>query len=77
MKRVDKYTEAKLTEIVYFPEGKEICRYCPFCISDPSNHKREMCLITSTILPYADVSIEGNCPLCFDIIETTERKAQQ
>ena len=34
-----KYITKTLVRQVYFPEGQEVCRMCPFCIADPSNHK--------------------------------------
>ena len=45
-----KYITKTLVRQVYFPEGEEICRLCPFCVADPSNHKREICNITGEIL---------------------------
>ena len=60
------YTRATLVAQVCFPKGEEICRYCTFCIADPSNHKRELCLLTGSILVHADLCIEGNCPLRFE-----------
>lgn len=48
---------------VHFPEGGEICRLCPFCAADPSNHKREICTITHEILPFAELKIDESCPL--------------
>lgn len=48
---------------VHFPEGGEICRLCPFCVVDPSNHKREICTITHEILPFAELKIDESCPL--------------
>jgi hypothetical protein len=65
-KQVNKYTKALLSHVVYFPEGREVCRFCPFCVTSGFNHRRESCLITGTILPCADISIEGNCPLRFE-----------
>lgn len=66
MKQVNEYTKANLTKTVYFPKGKEICRYCPFCVADGNNHRREACMLTGSILVFADLSIEGNCPLHFE-----------
>ena len=61
---VSEYTTLTLyVHEVHFPKGHEVCRYCPFCVADPSNHKREVCMLTNTILPYADISMEGDCPL--------------
>lgn len=59
----NKYTTKTLIRQVFFPEGHEICRYCPFCVADPSNHKREICQITGEILAFADLVIDGRCPL--------------
>ena len=59
----DKYITKTLIRQVYFPEGQEVCRMCPFCIADPSNHKRERCQITNEILPFADLTIDQRCPL--------------
>lgn len=59
----DKYIIKTLVRQVYFPEGQEVCRMCPFCIADPSNHKRERCQITGEILPFAELVIDGRCPL--------------
>lgn len=36
----DKYITKTLVRQVYFPEGQEVCSMCPFCIADPSNHKK-------------------------------------
>lgn len=58
-----KYITKTLVRQVYFPEGQEVCRMCPFCIADPSNHKRERCQITGEILPFAELVIDGRCPL--------------
>ena len=38
-------------------------RVCPFCVADPSNHKREVCSITGEILPFAELKIDEDCPL--------------
>lgn len=59
----DKYITKTLIRQVYFPEGQEVCRMCPFCIADPSNHKREQCKITGEILPFAELTIDQRCPL--------------
>lgn len=59
----NKYTKKTLIRQVFFPEGHEICRYCPFCVADPSNHKREICQITGEILALADLVTDGRCPL--------------
>lgn len=58
-----KYITKTLVRLVYFPEGEEICRLCPFCVADPSNHKREVCSITGEILPFAELVIDHRCPL--------------
>lgn len=58
-----KYITKTLVRQVYFPEGEEICRLCPFCVADPSNHKREICTITGEILPFAELKIDEDCPL--------------
>lgn len=58
-----KYIAKTLVRQVYFPEGEEICRLCPFCVADPSNHKREVCSITGEILPFAELKIDEDCPL--------------
>ena len=58
-----KYITKTLVRQVYFPEGEEICRLCPFCVMDPSNHKREICNITGEILPFAELKIDEDCPL--------------
>ena len=58
-----KYITKTLVRQVYFPEGQEVCRMCPFCIADPSNHKRERCQITGEILPFAELVFDGRCPL--------------
>ena len=58
-----KYITKTLVRQVYFPEGQEVCRMCPFCIADPSNHKRERCQITGEILPFAELFIDHRCPL--------------
>ena len=42
----NKYTTKTLIRQVFFPEGYEVCRYCPFCVADPSNKTREICQIT-------------------------------
>ena len=60
---VSEYTKLRLELDVAFPKGREVCRSCPFCVADPSNHKREVCMITGTLLSFADISMEGNCPL--------------
>ena len=60
---VSEYTKLRLELDVAFPKGREVCRFCPFCVADPRNHKREVCMITGTLLPFADISMEGNCPL--------------
>ena len=60
---VSEYTKLRLELDVAFPKGREVCRFCPFCVADPSNHKREICFLTHTTLVYADISMEGNCPL--------------
>jgi len=52
----NKYTTKTLIRQVFFPEGYEVCRYCPFCVADPSNKTRE-------ILAFADLVIDGRCPL--------------
>lgn len=59
----DKYITKTLIRQVYFPEGQEVCRMCPFCVADPSNHKRERCEITGEILPFAELKIDNRCPL--------------
>ena len=63
---VGRYISAKLNHTVHFPEGKVYCRYCPFCVADPSNHKREICFATGEILPFAELCIDGRCPLIFE-----------
>ena len=60
---VSEYTKLRLELDVAFPKGKEVCRFCPFCVADGFNHRRESCFITGSILSFADISIEGNCPL--------------
>mgnify|MGYP000591773950 FL=1 len=52
----NKYTTKTLIRQGFFPEGYEVCRYCPFCVADPSNKTRE-------ILAFADLVIDGRCPL--------------
>lgn len=58
-----RYTTKVLVSKVHFPKGQEICRLCPFCVADPSNHKREVCTITGEILPFAELKIDESCPL--------------
>lgn len=62
----DRYVTKTLIHQVYFPEGEEVCRFCPFCVADPSNHKREICQITREILPFAELVIDSRCPLISD-----------
>lgn len=57
------YITKVLVSKVHFPEGQEVCRVCPFCVADPSNHKREICQITGEILAFADLVTDGRCPL--------------
>ena len=57
-----KYITKTLVRQVYFPEGRRFAE-CAFCIADPSNHKRERCQITGEILPFAELVIDGRCPL--------------
>ncbi len=59
----NKYTTKTLIRQVFFPQGYEACRYCPFCVADPSNKTREICQITGEILAFADLVIDGRCPL--------------
>ena len=66
---VSEYTKLRLVLDVALPKGREVCRFCPFCVADPSNHKREVCMITGTLLPFADISMEGNCPLKTKVID--------
>lgn len=58
-----RYITKVLVSKVHFPEGQEVCRVCPFCVADPSNHKREICQITGEILAFADLVTDGRCPL--------------
>ena len=57
------YITKVLVSKVHFPEGQDVCRFCPFCVADPSNHKREVCSITGEILPFAELKIDEDCPL--------------
>ena len=61
--RCSRYITKVLVKKVHFPEGQEVCRVCPFCVADPSNHKREICSITGEILPFAELVIDHRCPL--------------
>lgn len=63
---VDSYKTATLVRQVFFPKGKEVCRYCPYCLSDARNHKRECCVVTGEILPFADLVIDTKCPLIWE-----------
>lgn len=56
-------TKVMPEEKVFFIEGVEICRMCPYCVADPSNHKREICFKTHEILPFAELKIDEDCPL--------------
>lgn len=58
-----RYITKVLVSKVHFPEGQEVCRLCPFCMADLSNHKREIYTITGEILPFAELKIDEDCPL--------------
>lgn len=59
----DEYITKTLIRQVSFPNDEQVCRWCTFCVADPSNHKREICTITHEILPFAELKIDESCPL--------------
>ncbi|MDE6124037.1 MAG: hypothetical protein K2G22_02265 [Eubacterium sp.] len=49
---------------IYFPEGREVCQYCPFCYSEDAL-ERYRCRITPTyrIIPNPFAERAGFCPI--------------
>lgn len=69
----DEYITKTLIRQVIFPKNEQVCRWCTFCVADPSNHKREICKITGEILPFAELTIDERCPLLDTPIKKGER----
>ena len=67
---IDKYRKATLGPLeFYFPvlgtKNGVVCRYCRMCQTDQRDRAREYCLLTEQVLPFADLAIDGRCPLDF------------
>lgn len=75
---IDKYRKATLGPLEFwFPElgakNGTVCRYCRMCQTDPRDRTREYCLLTEQVLPFADLAIDGRCPLDFGEEDHNER----
>lgn len=69
--KIDTYIKATLgTLTFYFPvrgtKNTLVCRSCRMCQTDPRDRTREYCLLTEQVLPFADLTIDGRCPLRFE-----------
>lgn len=67
---IDKYIKATLGPLeFYFPvlgaKNSIVCRSCRMCQTDPRDRTREYCQLTEQPLPFADLAIDGRCPLGF------------
>ena len=67
---IDKYSKATLGPLeFYFPvlgaKNSIVCRSCRMCQTDPRDRTREYCQMTEQPLPFADLAIDGRCPLDF------------
>ena len=68
---IDKYIKATLGPLeFYFPvlgaKNSIVCRNCRMCQTDPRDRTREYCQLTEQPLPFADLAIDGRCPLRFE-----------
>lgn len=75
---IDKYRKATLGPLdFWFPElgakNGVVCRYCRMCQTDPRDRTREYCQLTEQVLPFADLAIDGRCPLDFGEEDHNER----
>lgn len=75
---IDKYRKATLGPLeFYFPvlgaKNSIVCRSCRMCQTDPRDRTREYCLLTEQVLPFADLAIDGRCPLDFGEEDHNER----
>lgn len=61
--KVLSYTTASAIIKVNFPENRVVCKFCPFCVSDYRNRKRECCFLTEELLVFDDLTLGNNCPL--------------
>ena len=69
--KIDTSIKAKLGPLeFYFPvlgaKNSIVCRSCRMCQTDPRDRAREYCLLTEQVLPFADLAIDGLCPLRFE-----------
>lgn len=58
------YSKAKAEVDIFFPEGKTVCRYCPYCYAEDSL-ERFRCRITPTFRIIANPFVERAtfCPI--------------
>ena len=75
---IDKYIKATLGPLeFYFPvlgaKNSIVCRNCRMCQTDPRDRTREYCQLTEQPLPFADLAIDGRCPLDFGEEDHNER----
>lgn len=75
---IDKYIKATLGPLeFYFPvlgsKNSFVCRSCRMCQTDPRDRTREYCQLTEQPLPFADLAIDGRCPLDFGEEDHNER----
>lgn len=62
---VEYYTQAHGTVVVYFPEDKTVCQWCPFAKNEDSL-KRHRCILTGEYLLYPFTCRGNECPLVID-----------
>lgn len=75
---IDKYIKATLGPLeFYFPvlgaKNSIVCRNCRMCQTDPRDRTGEYCQLTEQPLPFADLAIDGRCPLDFGEEDHNER----
>ena len=57
------YTSWEGRTTVHFPQGEEVCQWCPHCIKDPGNFSRLLCHLTRELLIYPEAVRGQECPL--------------
>lgn len=72
--RITDYVKATLGPLEFYfqvkgTENTLVCRNCRMCRNDPNDRKREICVLTDQILSFADIALDGRCPLTFEIEE--------
>ena len=66
---VSQYDKGKIMVDVYFPPGKAICQWCPYCKNEDSL-KRHKCMITGEYLVFPFLRRGFQCPIVMESEES-------